>query len=202
MKKLISVVLLAGFVCAGSLAYGQDARSLWGRGRVPQGLYRAIDGMFRIVSRYESDRIGPLYNKIRGSSAITNTVTPYVRFTYPTDGQTISGNGIVLRAFVANWVIDPSKAVSAGTQFANGTRERNTGHTHVWIYDPQGNEVKFTGASGLLPCGVNEVASAPFNLPPGTYKAYVTLQNHDHTVAIPGGARTLPPINTVLFTVQ
>ena len=141
MKKLISVVLLAGFICAGSLvAYGQ------GRGQL-NAVYQQLNFVFRTLPLFEYNRIGPTYDLIRGSSAITNGITPYVRFTYPTDGQTISGNGIVLRAFVANWVVDPSRAVSARTQFANGKRERNIGHTHVWIYDPQGNEVKFTGVT-------------------------------------------------------
>ncbi len=193
MKRLaitggVCVLLLAGM---GTLAYGQSANSA----------FTLLANAFKTMVKLEPLREGPLHDSVRGQGVITHGPSPTVKFVEPPDGGAFQG---YVAVNVTNWVVDPSKAVSAGTQFANGHQERNTGHTHVWIYDlATGAQVRFTGAAGLLyNASTGRHESALFSLPPGWYKAYVQLQNHDHTAAIPASAPTLPGIDTVVFHVD
>jgi hypothetical protein len=184
--------LCAGLVLCGaaSLAYGGNATSAM----------RLLENAFATMAGLEPLRDGPLHAYARGMSVIRHNPSPTVQFVEPLDGGEFQG---YVAVEINNWLVDPSKATNAATQFANGTQEPHVGHTHVWIFDQEtGARVRFTGANGLLlnpDTGLHE--SADFTLPPGVYKAYVQLQNHDHTAAIPATAPSFPGIDAVVFTV-
>ncbi len=156
---------------------------------------------FKTMAQLEPEREGPLHDYVRGNSVLKHTPSPTVRFVMPLDGEEFPG---FLAADIINWEVDPSKATSAATQFANGYQERNIGHSHIWVFNMEsGQQVRFTGANSLLyDTNSGHYVSQTFTLPPGTYKAFVQLQNHDHTAAIPATAPTFPGIDSVIFTVS
>ena len=167
--------------------------------------WKALEKALDLIVQIEPDQEGALHDEMRGAGAIIHDPSPTVVFVDPLDGDDLTeGEPIVLTVDIANWIVDPSKATNAATEFAIGKQEHNTGHTHVWIYNMDtGARVRFTGANGLLPTGVGGLhTSAPFTLPVGRYKAYVQLQNHDHTAAYPATAPTLPGIDSLIFTVS
>lgn len=170
-----------------------------------QSVVSLLRNAFRRLVRIEPDREGPIYDGIRGNVVVVNPLNPAVEFVTPFDGEILDADeDIVIEVDIANWLVDPFKATPAATEFAIGKQEHQTGHTHVWIYDMDtGERVRFTGASGLLPTGDGGIhVSTAFTLPPGVYKAYVSLQNHDHTVATQSSAQSLPPIDAVAFVVE
>lgn len=164
--------------------------------KIEQELMRVLEK----VAEAEPDGVGPYHDALRGAGRIINNPTPAIVVSFPEDGSEIVGT-FVIEAFINNWIVDPSRATSAGTEFAVGHQEPAIGHTHVWIYDMDtGDRVYFSGASGLLPTG-DAYASNPVSLPPGRYKLYTVLQNHDHVMAIPSNAQALPPVDAVAFSV-
>jgi hypothetical protein len=195
MEQKKSKWYVAGGLCGllvwlGTVAYGSNARSAW----------QLLENAFQAMGELEPFREGPLHTFVRGRSVLKHNPSPTVRFVNPLAGGIFQGR---LVADIANWEVNPSKAVSAGTQFANGYQEQNTGHTHVWVFDDLGGQVRFTGASGLLRnAGTGLYESAPFSLLAGVYKACVQLQNHDHTAAIPATAPSFPGIDCVTFRVE
>ena len=180
-------LLLTGLA---TLAYAGNANSAM----------RLLQNAFRTMVNLEPFREGLLHDHVRGRSVITHDPSPAVQFVEPLDGDDFRG---YLAVQIDNWLVDPSRATNARTEFASGHQERNVGHTHVWIFDLEsGAQVRFTGANGLLlnpDTGRHE--SASFSLPPGTYKAFVQLQNNDHTAAIPAAAPVFPGIDSVIFVV-
>lgn len=155
------------------------------------------------VAEAEPNQVGQYHDLLRGEGNIINgPETPVVLFDYPYNGFNIEdGTGIVIRTTITGWTVDPTKATNAGAEFAIGKAEPGIGHTHIWGYNSVGDRVRFTGATGLQPDGNGYFVSAPFDLPPGEYQFFVQLQNHDHTGPIPSAAQSLPPFDSVYFTV-
>ena len=203
-KKMVGIVAVVGLISCMMVA-DLDARGRRGRPgrRPPPGLLNRIDAMFRFVLLYEPDRIGPVHNKIRGSSDITNPANPAVKITYPSDGETVP-TLFSMQIALENWQFAPDRAVNPQTNYADGTRERQIGHTHVWFFNyDTGEQVLFLGAgSNFAKLGATGLITGQLNLPPGRYKAYISLQNHDHTVANQASAAALPPADAVAFIVQ
>ena len=197
MKKLISVVVLSVFVLTGSLVAAGV-----GKGQL-NAVSQHLDFVFRTLPLFEANRIGPTYAAIRGASVLVHSPNPAVRFKHPVDGQTVS-NRFIFEMGLENWIFRPDKATNPLTNFADGTKELNTGHLHVWIYNyDTGQQVGFLGAgSNYVKVGINQVNTTQQTLPPGRYKAYVVLQDHDHMVPTQSTAPLLPGIDTVVFTVQ
>ena len=193
MKKFVRVVcvglLLAGL---GTLAYGDNATS---------AMQRLLEA-FRTMVELEPTREGPLHDLVRGASVIKHTPNPAVQFVVPLDLEEFPVPGY-LAVDIQNWSVHPEDATPPATHFANGHQQRNTGHTHVWIFDlDTGALVRFTGADGLLyNPDSGRYESALFTLAPGTYKAFVQLQNHDHTPAVQATAPLFPGIDSVIFVV-
>lgn len=171
-----------------------------------ESLSSLIADLFKQLRKVEPARQGKYHDSIRGQTVLINPLNPSAIFFFPGDGAILpTSTPIIIRVKIENWIVDPSKATSAGTQFAIGKQEYQTGHTHVWVYNQEtGERVRFTGANGLLEadgCGCGCHGSVPFTLSPGYYKAYVSLQNHDHTLAVQSSAQSLQAFDAVAFQV-
>lgn len=193
MRRIFAIVVLL-LITTSLFAKKKDSLSL------------LITDLFKQLSRVEPVREGKHYDSIRGQTVLINPLNPSAIFFFPGDGAVLStSTPIIIRVKIENWIVDPAKATSASTQFAVGKQEYQTGHTHVWIYNQEtGERVRFTGANGLLEadgCGCGCHGSVPFFLPPGYYKAYVSLQNHDHTLAVQSSAQSLQAFDAVVFQV-
>ncbi len=191
MKK----VALASLLVVGTLGVA------WGAN--PRAAEQLLRNALRHIVELEPDREGPLHDTMRGAGALVNTPNPAVRFVMPADGEEFPG---FLAVEIDNWEVDPSKATNGAREFVIGYQERGIGHTHVWVFRnpslPNDAPVRFTGANGLLLDPVSGLyMSQPFTLPPGEYKAFVQLQNHDHAGALPASAPSFPGVDSVIFTV-
>ena len=173
------------------------------RSSAPPGLYQRLDQAIRQLTTYEPTKEGPGFAAVRGASVLPNPANPGVKFQYPVDGQSVPF-GFVFEMRLQNWDFRPDLATNPLTNFADGTKELQTGHLHVWIYNyDTGEQVGFLGAgSNYVRVGLGQVNTAQQKLPPGRYKAYVVLQDHDHMVPTQTRAPARPGFDAVVFTVQ
>lgn len=150
-----------------------------------------------LSGKLEPMREGPIHDEMRRVSTIVNPLNPGIEIIHPLDGEEFGG---ILEIIMHNWEYVPELALP-GSRFAEGYREHQRGHNHVWIFDTlTGEQVRFLGAGGWIetPDGTHV---RPLDLEPGMYKAYFQLQNHDHTPAIQSAAPSFPAMASTIFTV-
>ena len=126
-----------------------------------------------------------------------STVTPTLEIVTPLDGDPFVGQ---FEVSLTDFLYQPDAATNPRTEFANGKQTANAGHVHGWVFDADGNQIRFYGAGGAS--FVDGVYIKPDQFDPGTYKAYFQLQYDDHTPVIPAIAPDFPAIVSTVFTVR
>lgn len=148
------------------------------------------------MAAIEPYREGPLHDRLRGKTVILADTTPYIDIIEPQDGGEWAGQ---FRFTVSNFQYAPERATNPVAAFANGKQEQNIGHLHAWVFDEQGEQVRFYGAPGLIQD--DDVFSRADDFPPGVYRAYWQCQHHDHTPMVTHVAPEFPSIASVTFVV-
>ncbi len=184
------VIVAASILFAAVFSLGAGSPSAWNVLRVA----------FRKIAKEEPMREGPLHDATRGSVALVHGPdNPGLSVVEPAEMGEFDG---LFEVEMYNWIPRPNLATNPIEEFANGFQERNTGHVHGWVFNQASEQVRFYGAGSLVFHPVGDRFYVEDSFPPGVYKAYFQLQNHDHTPPIQARAPDFPAITSVTFIVS
>ena len=156
-----------------------------------------VSSTISLLSVIEPAREGRFSDRLRGSTTIVSDPNPSITVLSPADSGVWSGEFIV---GISEFDYQPDLATDPVNAFASGYQEKNRGHIHGWVFDESGNQVRFYGAAGTT--FENGLYIKPDEFPPGRYRAFFQLQNHDHTPLVQASAPAFPAIDAIVFDVE
>ena len=145
----------------------------------------------------EPAREGDVNDNLRQMTQIIHPNNPAINVECPENLGKWEGE---FRLTFESFDYQPDLAANPMQEFANGFQEVNRGHVHGWVFNEQGEQIRFYGAAGTTFDGTTYIKPDTFD--PGKYVAYFQLQNHDHTPTIQSNAPAFPSIKTVNFYVE
>ena len=155
-----------------------------------------VSSVVSLLAVIEPTREGRFSDRLRGSTAIVSDPNPSITVLSPADGGEWDGTFLVA---IEDFDYQPDLATNPVEAFANGYQERNRGHIHGWVFTEDGEQIRFYGAAGTT--FENGVYIKPDDFPPGRYRAFFQLQNHDHSPVTQANAPAFPAIDAVIFEV-
>lgn len=155
-----------------------------------------VSSVVSLLAVIEPTREGRFSDRLRGNTAIVSDPNPSITVLSPSDGGEWGGEFLV---GIEDFDYQPDLATNPMEAFANGYQERNRGHIHGWVFDENGEQIRFYGAAGTT--FSDGVYIKPDDFPPGRYRAFFQLQNHDHTPVTQANAPAFPAIDAVVFDV-
>jgi len=154
----------------------------------------AIAAALFMAAQLEPNREGIIHDSVRGRTIIKSNKLPKIQIKSPL--KEWKGSFIVE---IQEFDYRPDLATNPVAAFASGYQEANRGHIHGWVFNSNGEQIRFYGAA-------QSIYEKPFyvkpdKFPPGEYTVFFQLQNHDHTPIIPVAAPQFPAIASAQFTV-